>query len=185
MNTTIEPILPSGFELLEFPTHDQMSDQLLEKIAQLRYAVWQDQGMSMENIEDKNKWNDDFDEQGYFLVIKSEGQMAGSARMSLHETIRTLSDSKLYLGHEGAFAPPIASLNRLIIHPDFRMKGLSRFILQKQIQVAQDLGAKSIALDCPVERVGYHQKMGFQTVGKPVQGQVFSEVMFQVMCLEL
>ena len=176
---------PTSFSFIERHMDEEKEMCFLKSIQSLRYEVWKFRGADMTNLKSKCSWGEKMDQMSYLIGVYQENKIVGTGRLSLHHNLATLPDKELYVGLDKYFEPPIASLNRIVVHPDFRRLGIGRFMVVKRMREAIRQGAKSVACDCPAERATSMEKMGFNYVGRSVYGKIFKDVKFHVMTLNL
>lgn len=119
-------------------------DDMLEKIAQLRVAAWQANGEVRLFIANQDIHNDEHEKHGIHVAILYKDYPVASAKLCIHETARECPDPESLYGYEEQLAAPIATLNRLVVHPNFRRKGLSLLLTEFRISVAKQNKCGSI-----------------------------------------
>jgi SAM-dependent methyltransferase len=97
--------------------------------------------------------------------------------MSVHQRIEEVPDAGVY---EGVFAEPpagpIASFNRLVVHPRRRGRGLSRKLDEVRLNSAANCGCRSAILETHSPgRLDHVKTLGFRPVGRarPYPGNHF------------
>ena len=178
-----ESKLPENFILTETHLILPAQKELFEKIKALRKLVWQNSTSSKSTKEDENLWHDAFDPNGYFTLIHLKNELVASARMTLHSELQNFPGGPFYQPHVAELPPPIASFNRMVVHPEYRGLGLSNAIYRRLLTTAKESGANSIGLDCATKHVAYHEKHGFKKLGKPDPSRMFPDLEYQVMGL--
>ena len=181
----LETQLSPKYTFVEKPIGVAAPKVMLNAIGNLRYKVWKGRGVSMKNIKEENLWLEALDNYAYLINIYAGKQLIASARMSMHAGVESLPDKALYLNLDYDIPGPMASFNRLVVHPDFRGQGLSRFLVARRLNRAFMTGAQSIVLDCPENRLGSCRRLGFENMGEPVKGSIFTDVSFYPMILNL
>lgn len=125
---------------------------LLKTIGAFRYQVWNHEGFQP-GMRHEGTWLDTHDAVAIHWVVYRANQIIGSARLSIHTNATDLPDADDF-AKLGIFYPlPIASLNRLVVCPASRGKGIARWLDQQRIEHAQRLGAKTIIAEVPDYRV--------------------------------
>jgi GNAT superfamily N-acetyltransferase len=119
---------------------------LLKEIAKLRYAAWAVGGEVPEFIAKQSMDSDEHDVHGMHWAVLHEGRPVAAARMCIHHSIAASPDPEAYSGYEYAFVPPIASITRLVVHPDFRRCGLGKSLRAVRVEEAIRLGCGSVAV---------------------------------------
>lgn len=151
---------------------------LLEQATRLRGVVWNT------HVERKifagNVWTDCHDCHAWqWGILDKNNCMIAAARLCIHDSIEEFPD--YYPGNrfDCDFNPPIAMMNRLVVHPDFQSQGLSSCLDKVRIEKAVLLNCRSIAVEVPSYRVQRLENMGFEYVGKTVDTTNIQQVNVQ------
>lgn len=64
-------------------------------------------------------------------------------------------------------SPGIGSIAYVCVLPEFRNRGIATKLIQGLIEVAQAKGLKGIRINARLSTVGFYQRLGFSTDGKP------------------
>jgi GNAT superfamily N-acetyltransferase len=137
---------------------------LLKTIGAFRYQVWNHEGFQP-GTSGNGTWLDRYDPFASHWVVYRANQIIGSARLSIHTNAADVPDANDFMQLGISYPPPIASLNRLVVCPTSRGKGIARWLDQQRIEHAQKLGAKTIIAEVPVYRVSTLTKQGFVEIG--------------------
>jgi GNAT superfamily N-acetyltransferase len=117
-----------------------LDEDLLAKIGRLRIEAWETETA---RAAEQSVWVDECDRVAWHWVVFRDGLAVAAARLSLHGELAEMPESECY---EGVFsAPPktpIASLNRLVVHPSARGSGISRRLDLIRLEAAERLGAR-------------------------------------------
>ncbi|WP_111979184.1 GNAT family N-acetyltransferase [Algibacillus agarilyticus] len=164
------------------PNHKQSKNEKaafehLIDIGQFRYRLWQHTDMAMSGPVE-NTWLEPEDLTSYIWQIKDHDKIVATARMSIHDSLASLPEAALYEGLDALYPTPIASFNRLVVANEYRSIGLAHKLIMLRVQAAKQLGAKSIALDCPEHRINTMKKFGFEAVSKPKAGTKCPTIMW-------
>jgi GNAT superfamily N-acetyltransferase len=91
---------------------------------------------------------DSHDEHGeHWVALDTEGLPIAAARLCVHESAIDIPNA--FLRYE--LGPsPYGSLNRLVVHPDFRGKGIAQEFDRARLKRAGELSAKTL-LACALE----------------------------------
>jgi len=150
-------------EMREFTTLDE---ELLRQIGRLRVEAWETETARAAEMP---TWLDEFDQTARHWVVFREGTPIAAARLSVHQSLTEVPDAESYAG---VFAeppePPIASLNRLVVHPSARGAGLSKQLDLVRLDAAESLGCCSVILSTASgpRRVSQLIGWGFELVGE-------------------
>jgi GNAT superfamily N-acetyltransferase len=107
----------------------------------LRYEVWSMAGAEI-SPDCVGSIRDSFDESALHWGAFEGERMVGSARLTIHKKLASAPDSSLF---ENFPIPcPVASINRMVILPEFRRLGIARAIDRLRIQEARASGCKAI-----------------------------------------
>jgi SAM-dependent methyltransferase/GNAT superfamily N-acetyltransferase len=151
---------------IEIDAHDRT---LLEKIGRLRVLAW---STVMPDAASKTDcWLDEFELVVRHWCIFHDGEPVAAARLSVHQRIEDVPDAEVYAGvFPEPPPPPIASLNRLVVHPEFRGKGFAEVLDEMRIQAAEGTGCccRVVATPAGPKRLAQLSNAGFEPVGRPV-----------------
>jgi polyketide synthase PksL len=175
-----EPHVP-----VEIDPHDRT---LLERIGRLRVLAW---STVMPDATRRTAcWLDEFDPVARHWCIFHDSKPVAAARISVHQRLEEVPDALIY---EGVFATPpaspVASFNRLVVHPEHRGGGLSRKLDDVRLKAAISLGCRSIIVVSNVgsSRLGQLRGLGFRTIGTagPYPQHHFLDESGAVLCCDL
>ena len=117
-----------------------LGEELLAKVGRLRIEAWETETA---RAAEQAVWVDEFDREAWHWVVCRDGLPVAAARLSLHRKLAEVPDSESYAGvFSSPPQPPIASLNRLVVHPSARGSGLGRRLDLIRLEAAERLGAK-------------------------------------------
>lgn len=137
----------------------------LEEIGELRAAAWATELPPGAVMADRL---DEFDRCGRHWVVLRGGRMVAAARLTVHGRI---ADAPYAQDFEGVFTcpppTPIASLNRLVVSPAVRGRGLSGRLDAARLEAAERAGCR-----CAVAAVisGEHRVRALERFGFTVAG---------------
>ncbi len=138
---------------------------LLEQIGRLRVWAW---ATVIERATELESWVDAFDLEARHWVVYQGSDLVAAARMTIHQSLDDVPDAESYSGMFQEPPPaPIASLNRLVVHPSARRLGLSKALDVARLETAERLGCRSALLSTASgpNRVRQVQGWGFERVG--------------------
>lgn len=162
---------------MEYPIYDERKNdyalikvnypEYIEEIGRLRYLAWKDvEGINREFFS-KGYWIDEWDKTSLIWIIKFNKIIIASARLSIHHDIESIpwndcipSEARKLL------ITPLASMNRLIVHPNFRKRGLSQALDMARINTAKEKKLKAIIAEPTNSRVAAIEKYGFKDYGR-------------------
>lgn len=159
----------------------------IDEMGALRVKAWKhEQGISQQFFS-RNTWIDDYDKVAHHWVITVHGKIVASARMSFHEHYSDIPHAELFDEHDlGDYhEAPFASINRLVVDPDFRGKGFSSILDQIRVEYAHEQHIK-VMIAQPVEsRIKHLELLGFRLLGKAKPLSQMPERQLYVMINEL
>lgn len=130
------PSLPAGLILVRAE-----SPSLLEQIYALRVAAWRTEVTLPPDI---TRWHDGFDLDACHWAVLRDGLPVAAARLSIHADPSEMAEAEVYLGKIGDVPPPIATLNRCVVHPSHRHKGLATLLDKTRIAYARQSVCRTI-----------------------------------------
>jgi GNAT superfamily N-acetyltransferase len=98
------------------------SPEMLERVYQLRAAVWQPVATG---AFETGRWVDDHDTHAFHWAVLDDGEPIAAARFCVHDRAAELPDARFYSAIAEALVAPIGSLNRLVVAEPFRRMGLA------------------------------------------------------------
>ena len=144
---------------VQYPDH-------IEEIGRLRYLAWKDVEGINKDFFSRGLWVDDYDKISHLWIICYKEQIVATARLSIHNGINEIPWNDL-IPKEALklINPPVATISRLCVHPDFRKKGLSRPLDLVRIKEATELKVNAIIAEPILERFNTLEKYGYQHFG--------------------
>ncbi len=134
----------------------------LKVIGAFRYHVWQTEGF---HLSDDCIWIDKYDSVATHWVVCQNNRIVGSARLTIHASIDDVPNTNDFTKLSYYYVPPIASLNRLVVCPTSRGKGIASWLDEQRIEKAHELGANTIIGTVPAKRVKALAILGFVEIG--------------------
>lgn len=156
------PSLDTNFEIKEIISAD---DSSLRAIGELRVLAW---ATHIPEISAIKCWLDDFDWAARHWVVLDGSKIVASARMSIHSSIDEVPESEVYANvFPNSLAPPIASINRLVVHPDYRGLDLGKKLDLMRVNAAISSGCRCVIGETPSGegRVKQLEGVGFIRLG--------------------
>lgn len=157
----------------------------IESIIALREAVWRNEPAILRADRLRPSiLRDEHDDHGSHWVILAEGSLVAAARLCIHLDRTDLPNHRWYCSLIANLPAPIASLNKLVVHPAHRGRGLSRRLAEARIAAARAAGAKSIVVEVVPHRVKPMRELGFIERGPSAQDPDYL-VSFTLMSLDI
>jgi SAM-dependent methyltransferase len=140
---------------------DPRDRPLLEKIGRLRVLAWAT--VLPDEAARVGCWLDEFELSARHWCIFHDREPVAAARVSFHDRIAEVPDAEVYANL--ALNPPIASINRLVTHPDFRGRGFSEKLDAARLAVCSDVFCIVAHTEDFDRRVPQLEALGFERVG--------------------
>lgn len=156
-----------SFDVQELSGFQQWKD----KLARLRQCVWSGEGNLSAEFSGVDDWVDEHDAHGRIWGAFCGAELIGSVRYCIHEVIEALPDSELYAkaGLEEKVPPPIASINRFVIAPNYQHHGISAHLDKAVLEAIDASEAQSILIIASPDIARGAEHRGFAAIGRPVQ----------------
>ena len=138
----------------------------LKAIHVLRLEAWKGV-LSDVALAEMNK--DPMDNRSRHWAVFVDGAMVAAARLSIHSHRDDIVDAYLFERFNVSFALPVGSLNRSVVHHDFRKHGFARALDDARIQAAKAAGCKSLlSIRVDKKRADEFVALGFEFIGHVV-----------------
>ena len=140
----------------------------LDEMGALRVVAWKEEQGISQDFFSHNAWIDDDDQKAHHWIITKDNVIVAAARMSFHREYHTVPHADLFDENElGNFnSGPFASLNRLVVAPEYRGNGFSAVLDEARIRYAEENGAKLIIAQPIASRIKPLEDLGFIYIGK-------------------
>jgi hypothetical protein len=157
---------------LVYLTH--LDTDTLAEVGRLRIIAWEACGPRPKMAPKVgDMWIDSHDEHAHHWVVSEEGRIVAAARMCVHTSFCELPDYEDLADCESKFLRPVASINRLVVHPECCGNGLPNLFDSARLRLALELGAKSVIgcthLKARIKSLG---ELGFKVIGEAPQRSV-------------
>jgi hypothetical protein len=148
--------------------------RFLAEIGRLRIIAWEASGPRPRMAPKVgDKWLDSHEGHAHHWAIQEQGRIVAAARMCLHTSLNDLPDYEDLIDCEHEFLWPVASINRLVIHPGCRHRGWSVHFDSARLILAQQLAARCVAACTHSEgRIRGLSDLGFVVIGQSLQRAV-------------
>jgi GNAT superfamily N-acetyltransferase len=149
--------------MLDFVIKPETSPIVLHEAFKLRAFVWRT--LSTDERFAGETWNDVFDVSASHWVAFAGDQLVAAARMTFHNSVSEVPQAADFSGLDANLALPVASMNRLVVHPDFRCMGLGSRLDVCRLQAARDAGCRTVVVTASklagIARFEALKKLGF------------------------
>jgi GNAT superfamily N-acetyltransferase len=135
--------MPSAsFGKLPLRLDEVTSKEILEHIYKLRVDAWR---TKLELPADVAVWHDRFDLRARHWAFFDGGRPVAAGRLTISDRLADVPDAEVYRGVLPAdLGGPIGSLTRLVVHPDYRGRGLARPLDDVRITSAEVEGCACV-----------------------------------------
>lgn len=135
----------------------------LPAIGRLRVAAWRARVASFPAMD---SWLDELDESArHWALYDTTGQAVAAARLSQHRALHEVPGYEVYPSALAGRACPIASLNRLVVHPAWAGRGLAAILDRVRIDRARRSGARTLVMRTHPQRGKALEAIGFVNLG--------------------
>lgn len=107
-----------------------------------------------------------FDYTGWHIVHRSRGEIIATGRLLVVDELEQVPDLCSFAPYVKRMDFPIGFLNRLVVHPMHRRKGLGRRVNSQRLELSERLGVREVWVEVQDNRVGSMQRLGFEEVGR-------------------
>ncbi|OYT70329.1 MAG: hypothetical protein CFK52_11335 [Chloracidobacterium sp. CP2_5A] len=124
----------------------EVSDlETIAAIQRLRAESWATTGLSA-SLFPNGQWRDPSEERPPFRhwAVFAGERIVAAGRLSIHAKLSEAPGGHLFAQLPCEIIPPIASINRLVVHPDARRQGLSRKLDEARLAAARAAGARTV-----------------------------------------
>ena len=135
--------IASALTPLEFKASEVSDDNTLQEIYHLRVIAW---NSTLAFPTEILRWEDPADQIATHWGVHCGGGLVAAARMSFHLRREDVPDFECFNHLLDDVEGPFCSMNRLVVHPDFRGFRLSNVLDELRISHARRLGAQAIVI---------------------------------------
>ena len=167
-DTTTDDLTACRFDEMSLEHLTNPNRETLVEIGKLRIVAWEASGPRPKMAPQVGDiWTDIHDQHAHHWIVREQGCIVAAARMCVHIPVSDLPDHENYAIYRDIFYWPVASINRLVIHPRLRRIGLPKLFDRVRIISANRLGAKSLIASTEREsRIRNLSDVGFKVVGE-------------------
>ncbi|GMW06903.1 MAG: GNAT family N-acetyltransferase [Gammaproteobacteria bacterium] len=108
-----------------------------EALYRLRAAVWLDEGASPAAF-DAGQWTDARDATRRHWIALHQDEVIAGASLSIHDGLRQVEEAEAYLAYDLPEDGPVAVPARVVVHRDWRGRGVVQRLLDIQEEAARD-----------------------------------------------
>ena len=111
-----------------------------EELYRLRATVWVAEGADPAAFVG-GAWTDPRDTQRRHWIVIHEGEVIAGASLSVHPTLHEVEEAEAYFAYHLSAWGPVAAPARVIVHPEWRGRGLAEQLLGAQDEAAREAEA--------------------------------------------
>lgn len=138
---------------------------LLEDIYRLRVDVWRAAGEDVPGASTDGRWRDAHDAHARHVAFVEDGRPIAAGRFCVHRSLAEVPDAETYASLRAELAAPVASLNRLVVHPSAQGRGLSTDLDLWRIVAAASAGCRTVIACAGKGRDRSLLRRGFRPLG--------------------
>jgi len=131
----------------------------------LRVAAWNEKLPGVLRVS-SGAWSDAHDEHALHWVIFESARVIAAARMCVHDVAASAPDSYALRPYSGCIPAPFACLNRLVVSPDARGRGLAAALDVARVAAARELGCRAVVAATHGNRRQALSSAGFERLGR-------------------
>jgi len=145
----------------------ETSAPALREAFRLRASVWN--ALGGDSLFHAEEWTDEFDAMAMHWLAYVNGSLVAAARMSVHEELKNAPYFHIFGQLQLRVDQPIASINRLVVHPEFQGFGISREMDALRLRAAREMNCRTmtavVSKVSGIKRLHALEKHGFSPVG--------------------
>ncbi len=133
------------------------------EIGALRIRAWRNEPGVDPRFFAQSTWIEPLDQTAHHWVVTHNDEVVAAARMTFHSTIDDVPYMQLVpTEHRQALRHrSLASINRLVVDPRFRGRGLARQLDLVRLDLARQLGAEVVVAQPQLSRLNSLSRLGF------------------------
>ena len=140
-------------------------NNLLKTISKFRVDIWNHENSEFCQVLGCDYMFEGLDFSSEHYVIIAEGKLAAAARLSFHSKLETIPDWQSFANMHQLLRFPVGSINRMVVHPDFRGRGFSKILTSIRLKRCLEAGMKSITCLAIGDRKNSLINVGFNHYG--------------------
>jgi GNAT superfamily N-acetyltransferase len=129
----------------------------------LRFEVWNAETTLRPQVREQQLIADEHDARARHWAAFCGDEVVAAARMCIHQNQAESPDAPAF--SEICLPVPVATVNRLVVHPSLRNRGLGSKLCKFRIEAAKQDGAKCVVGTFTEERIASLEKFGFRLTG--------------------
>jgi predicted GNAT family N-acyltransferase len=137
-----------------------------KEIGTLRREVWETVDGFDGTVFPGELWIDEYDKSAFHWVVFDQQKIIAAARLGVyfaHEDIPYIDLMKPYESH---LKLPVASINRLVVKPEYKGNFISKALDVVRVEEAKKIDVKTIIGQAVTSRITWLEILGFEFIAK-------------------
>jgi predicted GNAT family N-acyltransferase len=135
-----------------------------EEIGILRRKAWETVNGFDPVAFPEGKWIDELDKNAIHWAVFDHNKIIASARLGIYNSHKDIPYIELIEPYKTRLIIPVASLNRLVVSPDYRSHHISHLLDKIRIEEAKKNKAKTVIGQAVSNRLEWLQSLGFEFI---------------------
>jgi hypothetical protein len=136
------------------------------EIGSLRREVWETVEGFDKNAFPGEIWIDDYDLSAIHWVVFDQQRIIASARLGVYAAYEDIPYFEMMKPHKSLLKLPVASLNRLVVKPEYRGQFISKMLDVTRVEEAKKNNVKTIIGQAVSNRITWLQILGFEFIAQ-------------------
>jgi hypothetical protein len=137
-----------------------------KEIGTLRREVWETVEGFDKNAFPGEIWIDDYDLSALHWVVFDQQKIIASARLGVYSSYNDIPYIEMMKPYESHLKLPVASLNRLVVKPQYSGQYLSKMLDVIRVEEAKRKNVKTIIGQAVSNRINWLQIIGFEFIAQ-------------------
>jgi GNAT superfamily N-acetyltransferase len=143
-----------------------LTTEALTQIGRLRLLAWDASGERLVQARtEREVWLDEHDQHAAHFIIENDEHIAAASRLCFHDKEECLPDEGTLREFRSQILWPAAFINRLVVHPRWRGRGISRDMDQFRLIRAQRAKMRCVMAASHGTRNAQLAAQGFKPLG--------------------
>jgi GNAT superfamily N-acetyltransferase len=154
--------MPDDLSILEIPSSDT---SIMKEIGALRLEVWRGETTVNESLFPTGLWIEPLDSLARHWIARAESKIIAAARLTVHLTLEENPDGPWWIEHGLQVPLPVANFCKLVVHKNYRGRGLGHAFDRIRLEAAREMGARSIIVTASEKNSKLLMELGFEDTG--------------------
>ena len=134
------------------------------EIGIFRRKVWEIEDEFDASAFPEGLWIDELDKTATHWLVFDKEKIVASARLGVYNSYETTPYMSIMQPYKSLLKLPIASLNRLVVHKDYRRNHIAQLLDEARVNEARKNGAKTVVGQAVSYRIKGLQALGFKYI---------------------